>query len=85
MSDVTPTVPPGYWRRHVCKWKPTETREASAVRARDPQRKLREEQVRPSEVAERSVVAMTPGNAGESEGTLVQGQRAKRRKPGDWR
>jgi hypothetical protein len=42
-----PTVPPGYWRRHVCKWKSTATRETSAVRERDPQPELREEQAGP--------------------------------------
>ena len=44
-----------------------------AVRARDPQPELREEQAGPREVADRPVLAMTPGNAGNSKGALVQG------------
>jgi len=84
-NDKHPTVPSGYWRRHVCKRKSTATREASTVRGRDPQPELREEQAGPFEVAERPVVATTPGNAGISEGALVQEKRKKRQKPGDWR
>jgi RNA-directed DNA polymerase len=40
------------------------TRETSVVRARDPQRELREEQSRLQEVADGFVVAWIPGNAG---------------------
>ena len=46
--------------------------------ARDPQPTTREGQVGPFGVAERPVVVKTPGNAGESEGALVQGQCTKR-------
>jgi group II intron reverse transcriptase/maturase len=47
------------------------------VRTRDPQPELGDEQAGPTGVAERPVVATTPGNAGTSEGALVQGQRQK--------
>ena len=46
--------------------------------ARDQQPTTREGQAGPFGVAERPVVVMTPGNAGESEGALVQGQCTKR-------
>ena len=47
------------------------------MRGRDPQPELGDEQAGPCGVAERPVVATTPGNAGTSEGALVQGQRKK--------
>ena len=40
------------------------TREAPSVRGRGSQRELREEQARPSGVADRLVLLMKPGNAG---------------------
>ncbi len=40
------------------------TREAPTVRGRGSQPELREEQAGPSEVADRFVLLMTPGNAG---------------------
>jgi len=67
-SDMTRLVPPGYWRWHAWKRNRQATREASAVRARDPQRELGDEQARPCEVAERPVLVMTPGNAGRAKG-----------------
>ncbi len=45
------------------------------MRMRDLQPELGDEQAGPCGVAERPVVVTTPGNAGESEGALVQGQR----------
>jgi len=44
------------------------TRETLAVKARDLQLELREEQAGPFRVAERPVVAMNPGNAGGAKG-----------------
>src|SRR5262249_22154833 len=68
MSDTARPVPPGYWRWHACKGNRQATREALAVGVRDSQRALGDEQARPCRVADRPVVALTPGNAGRAKG-----------------
>jgi hypothetical protein len=67
-SDTTRAVPPGEWRWHACKRNRPATREAPAVRAREPPRALREEPARLDGVAERPGGVRTPGHAGRAQG-----------------
>src|SRR3954471_23998482 len=68
VTRQAPGVPPGYWWWHACTGRSDATREASTVGARDPQPTTREGQVGPSEVAERPVRTLKPGNAGGAKG-----------------
>ena len=65
--------------------RPHATREAPSVEARDLQPALREDQAGPNGVAERSVVPMTPGNAGRGKGPQFKASARRRAGPGDWR
>ena len=62
------TVPPGYWRQHVCTRKSVATREIPAGARGTGNRALREEQAWPAGKSERPVVARKPGNAGGAKG-----------------
>ena len=55
------------------------------VRARDPQPEAREGQAGPFGVAERSVLPLTPGNAGRGKGPWFKVNARRNRQPGDWR
>ena len=52
--------------------------------ARDPQRKLREEQVRSAGKSERPILVLTSGNAERAKGPHFKVSVTSNRKPGYW-
>jgi len=60
------------------------TREAPSVRGRGSQRELREEQARPSGVADRLVLLMKPGNAGGGKEPDFWRVSGRDQQSGDW-
>ncbi len=60
------------------------TREAPAVRGRGSQRELREEQARPSGVADRLVLLKKPGNAGGGKEPDFWRVTGRDQQSGDW-
>jgi hypothetical protein len=63
-----PTVPPGYWQRHVDKGGTSATREALFGGGMTLQPDSREGQAGPGRVADRLVVPQKPGNSGGGKG-----------------
>ncbi len=60
------------------------TREAPAVRGRGSQRELREEQARPSGVADRLVLLTKPGNSGGGKEPVFWRVSGRDQQSGDW-
>jgi hypothetical protein len=70
-GDQRRRLPPGYWRRHVCKdFRRNAGSPAGRSRVSTDQPDAREGQAGPRRVTDGAVVLTTPGNAGRGKGLL---------------